>query len=82
MELAWFNKRMRGAVVLLVVFALAVFANIGHSLDRPLGPSKEVRLSILAAPVRIANDKHMLWREDHHALTQCDAAVICHRIGD
>jgi hypothetical protein len=82
MELAWFSKRMRGAVVLLVVCALAVFADIPHSLDRPLGPRKEIRLSILAAPARIGNDTHMLRREDHDALTQCDAAVIRHRIGD
>src|ERR1700733_15113853 len=41
MELARLDKRMRAAVVLLVVFAVAIFADIPHSLDRPLGLGKE-----------------------------------------
>src|SRR5262249_40220303 len=82
LELARFNNRMRGTVVLLVVFAVAVFADVPHSLDGPLGPRKEVRLSILAAPACVGNDTHMLRRDDHDALPQCDASVIRHRIGD
>jgi len=41
MELTRFDKRMRGVVVLLVVFAVAVFSDDPHSLDRPLGTRKE-----------------------------------------
>src|SRR3984885_7167731 len=41
MEFARFDKRMRAAVVLLVIFAVAIFADIPHSLDRSLGLGKE-----------------------------------------
>src|SRR4051794_3387369 len=82
MELPRLDKWMRIAVVLFVVLAVAVFSDFPHPLDRSLGPGKQKRLGIRPAPSGAGNDAHMLWREDHNALAQGDAAVIGHRVGN
>src|SRR6516165_5057592 len=80
MDEALLGQRMRAVAVLGVVFAVAVLADIRHALDRALGLAEQEILRALARPAGVADDLHVLGRQDHHALTQGDAAVVGHGV--
>ena len=69
-------------VILLVVFAVAVFADGFHATDGSLRCFEQEILRVLAAPSGFRDDFHVFRGKYDDALPQGDAAVIGHGIGD
>src|SRR5919201_1468162 len=78
MDKALFGQRVGALAMLGVVLAVAVFADALHALDRSLGVAEQEVLALLACPAGIADDLHVLGRQDDHALAQRNAAVVGH----